>query len=98
MVYIHKEKIQNLYVRKDRNVSAIYEVHCKLFMQPGTNSLQSTSYLYFYISAHSDFGFFSFVGYLHPKDYIKSVKNPFLNLEVNNLYHALVFLMLKGII
>ena len=41
------------------------------------------------------FGFFSSVGYLHPKDYIKSVKNPFLNLEVNNLYHALAFLMLR---
>ena len=31
---LHKKKIQNRYVRKDRNVSAIYEVHCKLFM-PG---------------------------------------------------------------
>ena len=27
--------------------------------------------------------------YLYPKDYIKSVKNPFLNLKVNNLYHTL---------
>ena len=33
--------------------------------------------------------FFSCVGYLHPKDYIKSVKNPFLNLEVNDLNHTL---------
>ena len=33
--------------------------------------------------------FFSCVGYLHPKDYIKSVKNPFLNLGLNNLYHPL---------
>ena len=31
----------------------------------------------------------SSVGYLHPKDYIKSVKNLFLNLEVNDLYHTL---------
>ena len=32
---LHKKKIQNRYVRKDRNVSAIYEVHCKLFMMRG---------------------------------------------------------------
>ena len=53
-------------------------------------------HLRFYLIPHSDFGFFSCVGYLHPKDYIKSVKNPFLNFKVNNLYHPLVFLMLKS--
>ena len=52
-------------------------------------------HLRFYLIPHSDFGFFSCVGYLHPKDYIKSVKNPFLNFKVNNLYHPLVFLMLS---
>ena len=30
-----------------------------------------------YLSAHSDFGFFACVGYLHPKDYMESVKNLF---------------------
>ena len=57
-------------------------------------------HLCFYLIPHSDFGFFSCVGYLHPKDYIKSVKNPFLNLELNSLYHALTFLItvaLKGV-
>ena len=34
-------------------------------------------HLLFYLSAHSDFGFFSCVGYLHPKYYIKGVKTPF---------------------
>ena len=32
-----------------------------------------------YLSAHSNFGFFSCVGYLHPKDCIKGVKNTFFN-------------------
>ena len=53
-------------------------------------------HFHFYLSAHSNFGFFSCVGYLHPKDYIKSVKNPFLNLDLNNLYHPMAFVMLKG--
>ena len=44
-------------------------------------------HLRFYLSAHSDFELFSCVGYLHPKDYIKSVKTLFLNLGLNNLYH-----------
>ena len=66
-------------------VSAIYEVHCKLFMPRG--SVLHKSHLHFY--AHSDLGFFSCVGDLHPKDYVKSVKNPFLNLGVNDLYHTL---------
>ena len=36
-------------------------------------------YFHFYLSAHGNFGFFSCAGYLHPKDYIKGVKNTFLN-------------------
>ena len=65
-------------------------VHCKLFMPRGiVCSILHKWHLRFCLSAHSDFGFFSCVGYLHPKDYVKSVKNPFLNLEVNNLYHTL---------
>ena len=39
-------------------------------------------HLRFYLFPHSDFGFFSCVGYLHPKDYIKSVKIPFLNFKL----------------
>ena len=70
-----------------RNVSAIYEVHCKLFMPRGT---------YVSIFPHIAILDFSFVGiYRHPKYYIKSVKIPFLNLELNDLYHALAFLMLR---
>ena len=42
-------------------------------------SVLSKWQFYFYLSAHSDFGFFSCVGYLHPKLHIKGVKNPFLN-------------------
>ena len=42
-------------------------------------SVLSKWYFHFYLSAPSDFGFFSFVGYLHPKLHIKGVKTPFLN-------------------
>ena len=51
--------------------------------------------LMFYLIPHRDFGFFSCVDYLHPKDYIKSIKNLFLNLELHNLYHAVAFLILR---
>ena len=46
-------------------------------------------HLHFYLFPHSDFVFFSCVGYLHPKHYIKSVKNPFLNFKVDDLYHTM---------
>ena len=42
-------------------------------------SVLSKWQFYFYLSAHSDFGFFPCVGYLHPKSHIKGVKSPFLN-------------------
>ena len=55
-------------------------------------------HLRFYLPAHSDFGFFSFVGYLHLKDYIKSVKKLLLNLGLNNLYRLLAKSLLKLIL
>ena len=42
-------------------------------------SFLSKQHIHFYLSAHRDFGFFSCVGYLHPKYQIKGVKNLFLN-------------------
>ena len=42
-------------------------------------SVLSKWHFHFHVSPHSSFGFFSCVGYLHPKDYIKGVKNLFLN-------------------
>ena len=50
--------------------------------------------LRFYLSAHSDFGFFSCVGYLHPKLHIKGVKSPFLNF-VGYMKHRL---LLEGLL
>ena len=38
------------------------------------------------------------LSYLHTKDYIKSVKNPFLNLDLNNLYHPMAFVILSYIV
>ena len=54
-------------------------------------------HLRFYLFPHSDFRFFPFVGYLHPEDYIKSVKNPFLNFGLNNLYHPMAKSLLRQI-
>ena len=60
-------------------------------------SVLSKWHFHFYVSAHRDFGFFSCVGYLHPKDYKESVKNPILNLGLNNLYHPMAKSLLNNI-
>ena len=46
-----------------------------------SNDLQCTRKMAipFYLYAHSDFGFSSNIGYLHPKYLIIGVKDPFLN-------------------
>ena len=53
-------------------------------------------HFHFYVSAHRDFGFFSCVGYLHPKYYIKGVKNPFLNFVGYMMYQVLSESLLNG--
>ena len=44
-------------------------------------------HFHFYLSAHSDFGFFSCVGYLPSKLHIKNIKKPFWDLDLNDMHH-----------
>ena len=50
-------------------------------------SVLSKWHFHFYLSAHSDFGFFSCVGYLPSKLHIKNRKTPFWDLDLNKMHH-----------
>ena len=58
-------------------------------------SVLSKWHFHFYLSAYSDFGFFSCLDYLHPKEYIEGVKNKFLNLVGYMMHQVLSTFLLS---
>ena len=79
---------------KDWQILRFLDASCTQMYSQMICSVLSKWQFYFYLSAHSDFGFFSCVGYLHPKLHIKGVKSPFLNF-VGYMKHRL---LLEGLL
>ena len=79
---------------KDWQILRFLDASCTQMYSQMICSVLNKWQFYFYLSAHSDFGFFSCVGYLHPKLHIKGVKSPFLNF-VGYMKHRL---LLEGLL